>query len=175
MVLPKLDSYAVLESGAESFGNATVQSESEVKAKILEDFSDINSYQLDPFTYEDKQTDKDDEKEKSKEPVNIQLPLVNVTELEHLLEKTWEVNGKNKKIKDTLDVTGVFPRWAGFGNLSHESDGNKSLNSMFNLGDSKREIEMGVAHGFPNVSMSHEDMIIPETFAMFFGINDMIK
>ena len=45
---------------------------------------------------------------------------------------------------------------------------------MFNLGDSKREIEMGLAHGFPNVSMSHEDMIIPETFAMFFGINDMI-
>ena len=71
MVLPKLDSYAVLESGAESFGNATVQSESEVKAKALEDFSDINSYQLDPFKYKDKQTEKDDEKDRPKEPVNI--------------------------------------------------------------------------------------------------------
>ena len=85
------------------------------------------------------------------------------------------MDGKEERIKDTLEVSGVFPRWAGFGNLSHEADGAKSLNALFNLGDSKRENELGVANGFPNVSMSHEDMIIPETFAEFLGISESIK
>jgi hypothetical protein len=180
MVLPKLESYSIPYSETGS-ANSTVQSAAEVQAKGFEDFSDTNPYQFDPFTYAEKRagqsaTKEDGGEEKpSQEPVSIQLPLVNVTELELLLESTWQVDGQEERVKDTLGVAGIFPRWAGFGNLSHDADGSRSLNALFNLGDSKKETEMGVAGGFPNVSMSKDDIIIPEAFAEFFGISDSVK
>lgn len=92
MVLPKLDSYAILQSNTDTSVNSTVSSASEVQAKAFEDFTGMNSYRVDPFTYveerDEHQATTEDESEEARpeEPVSIQLPLVNVTELELLLE-----------------------------------------------------------------------------------------
>jgi hypothetical protein len=43
------------------------------------------------------------------------------------------------------------------------------INTIFNLGDSDLEVDMNVAQGFPNSTLSPYDIIIPKSFADFFG------
>ena len=50
------------------------------------------------------------------------------------------------QIEQSLDISGVYPRWMGFANLSSNT---KGINTIFYLGDSKKEIELKVATGFP--------------------------
>ena len=38
-----------------------------------------------------------------------------------------------------------------------------------NIGDSSRESDIGVAPGFPNDSLSSDEIIIPSSFSRYFG------
>lgn len=99
------------------------------------------------------------------------MPLVNVTELQRIINTRWEVDGENEKIKDTLEISNIYPRWIGFANLSYapnDASELKHINTIFNLGDSDLEIEMNVAQGFPNISLTPYDIIMPQSFAEFF-------
>ena len=46
------------------------------------------------------------------------------------------------------------------------------LNSFFQLGDSALENSLAVAQGFPNVSIDENQVIMPDTYAQFFGFSD---
>jgi hypothetical protein len=97
------------------------------------------------------------------------LPLVNVTQLDEILDTEWVQNGKVEKVKDTLQIEGVYPRWVGICKLSYQSLESTSkpleFSSFFNLGNSKKEIEIGVAPGFPNATLGADDIIIPDVLA----------
>jgi hypothetical protein len=41
---------------------------------------------------------------------------------------------------------------------------------LIHLGNSNKEIKLNVAQGFPNVSLTENDVIIPDTFANLFNI-----
>jgi len=56
-----------------------------------------------------------------------------------------------------------------FANVSR-NDG-KSINSIFYVGNSKKEIELGVAKGFPKVVLNENETIISETYMKFFGFD----
>lgn len=45
------------------------------------------------------------------------------------------------------------------------------MNSIFHLGDSKKEIEYKVAVGFPQVELNENEIIISDQYAKFFGFN----
>lgn len=73
-----------------------------------------------------------------------------------------------------MGIEGVYPRWLGFANLSREFDDDredKHINSIFHLGNSKREIELKVAPGFPNVDLNENQIIISKSYANFFETN----
>jgi len=46
------------------------------------------------------------------------------------------------------------------------------LKTFFSLGDTKREIDLGLAYGFPKVSLSRGEIIIPELLGEYFGLLD---
>ena len=96
--------------------------------------------------------------------------------LQSVLEKQWETeDGKVEKIKDTLELQGVYPRWMGSGNISYSPEDitkeTKYVNSLFYLGDTKKEIELGVAPGFPQVPLEFDEIIVSEIFAKYFGFD----
>ena len=68
----------------------------------------------------------------------LTFPAVNCTEVELMLEESWNVQGKDQRIKETIGIKGVFPRWLGFANLTRDMGLNKDIqiNSIFQLGDS---------------------------------------
>ena len=99
---------------------------------------------------------------------DVVIPLVNSTEIKHILESKWITQGgKEEKVKDTIGVKGVFPRWIFSANLSHAG---QDLSSIINIGDSKLEQELNVAEGFPHDILEENEMIIPQSFADYFGI-----
>ena len=70
----------------------------------------------------------------------------------------------------------MYPRWIGVGNISRSlGDRNLQLNSIFLLGDSKKEVELKVATAFPNYTINEEEIIIPQTFAEFFEFDTQPK
>lgn len=96
--------------------------------------------------------------EKSK-PRRIILPTVNCTEVQEVFDSSWTLeNGQQERIGKSLGLKGVYPRWLGFGNLTRDRgiNGSTSINAFFYLGDSKKEIELDVAPGFPKVSLSSD-------------------
>jgi hypothetical protein len=126
-------------------------------------------YTVDPFVYSKLPQNPFEEEEQEEE--QFFLPLVNVTEIQRILDSEWEVKGVQEKVKDTLQIAGVYPRWLGFGNMSYSpSDGSepKNINTLFNLGDSDLEVKFNVAQGFPNISLAPYEIIIPQTFVDFF-------
>jgi hypothetical protein len=77
-----------------------------------------------------------------------------------------------QKVKDVLQISNVYPRWLGFGDISYSQGYGqkpKMINTLFNLGDSELEVEMGVAQGFPNHTLTPYDIMIPESFAEYLG------
>ena len=62
----------------------------------------------------------------------------------------------------------------GVGNVTYvQSDGEeKFINTLFNLGDSKKELSLGVAQGFPNVTLNEKELLMPKDFQTFFGLSD---
>jgi hypothetical protein len=72
-------------------------------------------------------------------------------------------------------LKGVYPRWLGFGNLTRNRgiNGSTSINSFFYLGDSKKEIELDVAPGFPRVPLTNDQVIISKNYAEYFGWDDL--
>jgi hypothetical protein len=72
-------------------------------------------------------------------------------------------------------MKGVYPRWIGYGNLTRNKgiNGTVQINSFFQLGDSKKEIDLDVAPGFPNVSLSSDQVIINRNYADYFGWTDV--
>lgn len=60
-------------------------------------------------------------------------------------------------LKGYDDISGVYPRWYGIGTLKHKD---KDIDSILVLGDSELENRLGVAKGFPNVTLSRNDIII---------------
>lgn len=63
----------------------------------------------------------------------------------------------------------------GAGNISFTPDDitkeTKYVNSIFYLGDTKKEIALGVAPGFPQVPLEFEEIIVSEVFAKYFGFD----
>lgn len=102
------------------------------------------------------------------------MPLVNITELENIFSRKWLTkDGKTEVIKDTLGFAGVYPRWIGIGNLSTISDNKtpfKSINTVFQLGNTKKEAQIKVGEGFPNLTLNQNEIIVPEIFAEFLGL-----
>ena len=89
--------------------------------------------------------------------------------IENILNGDWNYKNKEVKIKKSLDFNGVYPRWMAFANVTR-NDG-KSINSIFYVGNSKKEIELGVAKGFPKVVLNENETIISETYMKFFGFD----
>ena len=142
-----------------------------MQSLIFEDHTAFNSYDRDPFEYQLPQNASGNSTNLagSKE---LFFPYVNVTQLQQILDSHWEINGYSEKVKDTLQIENVYPRWLGFGNISYaqsETSETKHMNTIFNLGDSDLEVDMGVAQGFPNTTLSPYDIIIPKSLAEFFG------
>ena len=57
----------------------------------------------------------------------LTFPAVNCTEIEDMLNESWNVNGKDQRIKETIGIKGVFPRWLGFANLTRDMGLNKDI------------------------------------------------
>ena len=55
---------------------------------------------------------------------------------------------------------------------SEEGQSARTLKSFLNIGDSTREASIGVAPGFPDASLAEKELMIPESFAKFFGLID---
>ena len=74
-----------------------------------------------------------------------------------------------------MGIKGVYPRWIGHGNLIRNKgiDGLIQINSFFQLGDSKKEIDLDIAPGFPNISLSSDQVIINRNYADYFGWTDL--
>lgn len=99
-----------------------------------------------------------------------QLPLVNATRINEILN--LEMNGKTGM--DKFRLKGVFPRWIISGHLSvqSENNGNRSIESLVILGDTKLENELGIAPGFNQHNMTENEVIIPQSYAEYFGIGE---
>ena len=99
--------------------------------------------------------------------------MVNVTEIEHILMKRRIENGKVQTVEEEVGIVGVYPRWIGFSNLSRHVSDNETLhmNSLFQLGDSEKEIALKVAVGFPQIVLDENEIIISAEFAKFFDFN----
>mmetsp|Transcript_11015 Transcript_11015/g.16719 ORF Transcript_11015/g.16719 Transcript_11015/m.16719 type:complete len:82 (+) Transcript_11015:1091-1336(+) len=80
-----------------------------------------------------------------------------------VMDSTWE---DGRKVKDVLGIKGIFPRWLGVSNVSHVNPANetKFINTLFHLGDSQKEHDLGIATGFPDVVMNKDEIVIPKTF-----------
>jgi len=93
--------------------------------------------------------------------------------IESVLKEDWNYHGKQAEVEKSLDLKGVYPRWLGFANLSR-TVGNKTIgiNSIFYLGNSKKEVELGVAKGFPQVVLNENETIIAQEYLKFFGFDD---
>ena len=101
-----------------------------------------------------------------------------------ILDETWLQDGRHIKVKDTLQVVGAFPRWLGICNLTRDipiefyEDGDvaknetRFLSTIFNIGDSKLEQELGVADGFPDEVLNENQIMIPQDFADYLGFNE---
>jgi hypothetical protein len=90
------------------------------------------------------------------------------------LNGKWDYEDKEVEVKKSLDLKGVYPRWLGFANITRDdpvSGATKGINSLFYLGNSKKEIELGVAKGFPKVVLNENETIISEEYAKFFGFD----
>ena len=133
----------------------------------------------------DKLTKKDYEKISKRERKNGRMssPLVNNTVINSILEQSWTVGGKQYKVKETLGVVGAFPRWIGIGNLtrniSHTGESGKKtknetkfLSTMMIIGDSKLEVELNVADGFPKDVMDENEIMIPQDYADYLGFHE---
>ena len=74
-----------------------------------------------------------------------------------------------------MGIKGVYPRWIGYGNLTRNRgiNGTTQINSFFQLGDSKKEIDLEIAPGFPNISLSSDQVIINRNYADYFGWTDL--
>ena len=80
-----------------------------------------------------------------------------------------------EKIRDTLEIAGIYPRWLGIGNLSSIPANNSndlpiSTNTLFHLGNTKKEADLNIAEGFPNMTLADDEIIIPDVFAQFFNL-----
>lgn len=85
------------------------------------------------------------------------------------MNEDWKYKDKEETIIKSLDFNGVYPRWLGFANLTRNI-GNKTIgiNSIFYLGNTKKEIELGVAKGFPQVALNENQTIVSYEFLKFF-------
>ena len=106
------------------------------------------------------------------------FPLVNTTQIEEMLNQP--VN-QDEKLKDLMNVVGIFPRWFGAGNLSYSpiledsmspTPKPRAFKTFFTLGDTKKEIELGAAPGFPQVSLGPGEIIIPQVLGRYYGFID---
>lgn len=130
--------------------------------------------------------------------LQLKTPLVNTTLIAGLIEEQglW-VDGHYKTVRDAIQVAGVYPRWmlkttvsrvvwidkkghsldpdspafgeAGLGPEDLKKQELRSIGSILNIGDSKKEVELKVADGFPNMTLADDEIMIPESFAEYFG------
>ena len=68
-------------------------------------------------------------------------------------------------------MVGVYPRWVGTGTLAHPSK-DYDFKTFFTLGDSRREIRLGIAPGFPQIPLAPGEIILPAVLGEYFGITD---
>lgn len=65
----------------------------------------------------------------------------------------------------------------GVGNVSRVQvdDLPRQINSIFIIGDTKKEIELDVAPGFPQIELDENEIMLPYAFAEYFGIDSEPK
>ena len=84
-------------------------------------------------------------------------------------------DNKSHSVKEALGIDGIYPRWLGVGNLSSSSSNETtSITSLLQIGDSWQEKQLKVAVGFPNIAMTSSEILIPYTFAEYFGFTDFV-
>jgi hypothetical protein len=96
---------------------------------------------------------------------------VNSTRINELLEETWIINNKNQKLKDTMNVNGAYPRWIISGNLTKNilNQETRSIISTIHIGDSRYEVDLNVAIGFPKDVLKDDQIINSLEFYNYFG------
>jgi hypothetical protein len=93
---------------------------------MIYDATELNQWDVNPFTFEHKQIEEVVEEGRLVQSNKtrrrrITLPSVNCTEIEKVLDWSWErPNGEYERIKQRLGIKGVYPRWIGYGNITRD-------------------------------------------------------
>lgn len=105
--------------------------------------------------------------------MSFNLPVVNGSQIEELLEEGIFRDGKFQPMKDAMGIAGGYPRWMLKTNISRiVNDEMKSLGSVLHVGDSQRENVLRVADGFPEDTLADDEIMIPEAFHHYLGFNE---
>lgn len=91
--------------------------------------------------------------------------FVKLIDIDHELNKQWEEG----TVKDVIGVKGAYPRWV---SLATASNQDKDFDTIVIVGDSKKENELKLAPGFPEVNLSGKEAIISHKTAQLLGLKE---